>query len=190
MEDDAPLCLACADLDHLAYLPAGDAALTRRAKKASRLTAVVVRFSRSRKRYKRQGILVEEPALAAADASCRDAADARARRRAREEQRRSDADSELAGRFAEEIRRLLPGCPAERAAAISVHTAVRGSSRIGRTAAGQRLDEQAVELAVVASVRHVDTDYDALLMGGVPRSEARERVREAVADVLDRWRTP
>jgi hypothetical protein len=28
MEDDEPLCLVCADLDHLAYLPAGDAALT------------------------------------------------------------------------------------------------------------------------------------------------------------------
>jgi hypothetical protein len=28
--DKGALCLACADLDHLAYLPAGDAALTRR----------------------------------------------------------------------------------------------------------------------------------------------------------------
>jgi hypothetical protein len=55
MEDDAPLCLACADLDHLTYLPAGDSALTRRARKASRLSAVVVRFSRSRHRYERQG---------------------------------------------------------------------------------------------------------------------------------------
>jgi hypothetical protein len=33
MEGDRPLCLACTDLDHLTYLPAGDAALTRRAKK-------------------------------------------------------------------------------------------------------------------------------------------------------------
>ena len=30
-EDKGALCLSCADLDHLAYLPAGDAALTRRA---------------------------------------------------------------------------------------------------------------------------------------------------------------
>jgi hypothetical protein len=42
MEDDAPLCLVCADLDHLAYLPSGDAALTRRAKKTSRLSAVAL----------------------------------------------------------------------------------------------------------------------------------------------------
>ena len=64
MEGDGPLCLECADLDHLAFLPAGDAALTRRAKKASGLAAVVVRFSRPRGRYERQGILVEEEALA------------------------------------------------------------------------------------------------------------------------------
>jgi len=63
MENGEPLCTACADLDHLVFLPAGDAALSRRARKASRLAAVVVRFSRSRKRYERQGILVEEAAL-------------------------------------------------------------------------------------------------------------------------------
>ena len=62
--------MQCADLDHLVYLPAGDAALTRRAKRASRLSAVVVRFSRSRQRYERQGILVEEEALEAAEAEC------------------------------------------------------------------------------------------------------------------------
>ena len=49
MDDKGPLCLACADLDHLIVLPAGDAALTRRAKKASGLSAVVVRWSRTRK---------------------------------------------------------------------------------------------------------------------------------------------
>ncbi|MPZ74643.1 MAG: DUF2293 domain-containing protein, partial [Nitriliruptorales bacterium] len=188
MEDDAPLCLACADLDHLAYLPAGDATLTRRAKKASGLSAVVVRFSRSRKRYERQGILVEEHALEEAEASCLADAEARARRRARDEERRGDADAQLAERLAEEIRRRFPGCPPKRADAIAAHTAARGSGRIGRTAAGQRLDEHAVELAVLASIRHHDTDYDALLMTGVLRAAARTRVRDDVEAVLDRWR--
>lgn len=187
MENDAPLCLACADLDHLVYLPAGDAAVTRRARKASGLSAVVVRFSRSRKRYERQGILVEEPALADAEASCLADAESRARRRARD-QRRRDGDNDLAHRLAVEITRLFPGCPSERAAAIAAHTATRGSGRIGRTAAGQRLDEEAVELAVVASVRHHYTDYDTLLMAGVPRYEARAQVRRQLAATLDRWR--
>ena len=59
MEEPGPKCLRCAGMDHLVYLPAGDAALTRRAKRASDLSAVVVRFSRARKHYERQGILVE-----------------------------------------------------------------------------------------------------------------------------------
>src|SRR5437764_6322341 len=48
MEDPGPVCLACADMDHLVFLASGDAALTRRAKKHSRLSAVLVRFSRAR----------------------------------------------------------------------------------------------------------------------------------------------
>jgi hypothetical protein len=33
-----------------------------------------------------------------------------------------------------------------------------------------------------------DTDYDDLLMSGLDRAEARERVRGQVDDVLERWR--
>lgn len=188
MEDDAPLCMGCADLDHLIYLPAGNTALTRRARKASGLSAVVVHFSRSRRRYERQGVLVEEQALVDAEASCLADAEARTRRRARDEERRLEADSELADRMAAEITQLLPGCPPQRATAIAAHTAARGSGRVGRTAKGQRLDEQALKLAVAASIRHQDTDYDALLMAGVPRDNAREQVRVKVDGVLDRWR--
>jgi hypothetical protein len=79
MDGPGPLCLTCADLDHLVFLGAGDAALTRRAKKASTLSAVV------------------------------------------------------------------------------------------------------------ASVRHQDTDYDELLMSGVPREEARVRIRSAIDRVLAAW---
>ena len=50
------LCMTCADLDELVYLPSGDAALSRRARMHSPLSAVVIRFSRARKRYERQGI--------------------------------------------------------------------------------------------------------------------------------------
>jgi hypothetical protein len=57
MDNAGPLCMTCADLDHLVFLGAGDAALTRRAKKASRLSAVVVRWSRTRKRYERDVIV-------------------------------------------------------------------------------------------------------------------------------------
>lgn len=188
MEDAGPLCLTCADLDTLAFLPAGDAALTRRAKKGSGLSAVVVRWSRSRKRYERQGLLVEEDALRAAEASCLADEDARLRQRERDRERRERQDVELTARMAQEISKLFPGCPSARAAAIAAHTAVRGSGRVGRSAGGRALEERALVSAVVASVRHEDTDYDELLMAGVPREEARARVRATVDEVLDRWR--
>ena len=35
MEKAKPLCLECADLDHLVFIPRGDAALTRRSRKYS-----------------------------------------------------------------------------------------------------------------------------------------------------------
>src|SRR5438105_12331434 len=53
------LCLACADLDHLVFLPPGNAALTRRARRYSMLSTVVLKWSWSRRRYERQGLLVE-----------------------------------------------------------------------------------------------------------------------------------
>jgi hypothetical protein len=189
MQDAGPLCLACADLDHLVFLPSGDAALTRRATKASALSAVVVRWSRSRKRYERQGTLVEESALALAEQQCMSDADARLRRRERDEMRRSSVDAQFQDRLAGEIRRLFPGCPASRAVAIAQHTGTRGSGRVGRSAAGRALDEDATVLAVVASVRHQDTRYDSLLMSGMPRDVARDEVRPGIDRVLAAWRT-
>jgi hypothetical protein len=66
MENPGPACLQCAGLSDLEFLSAGDALLTRRAKAKSPRRAVVVRFSRSRRRYERQGLLVEPMALAEA----------------------------------------------------------------------------------------------------------------------------
>jgi hypothetical protein len=188
MEDSGPLCMSCADMDHLVFLPPGDAAVTRRAKTASPLSAVVVRFSRARKRYERQGILVDEAALEQAEQECLADEEARARRRERDAQRRSAEDLELQARMTAEIGRLFPSCPAERARAIAAHASVRGSGRVGRSAAARALESEAIELAVSAAVRHHDTGYDELLMAGFERGEARAQVRDQVARVLDAWR--
>jgi hypothetical protein len=59
---------------------------------------------------------------------------------------------------------------------------------VGRSAAGRSLDEEAITLAVVASVRHEDTDYDSLLMSGIGREDARDRIGPAVDRVLAVWR--
>jgi len=188
MDKAGALCLDCADLGHLEFLPSGDAALTRRATKASRLSAVVVRWSARRNRYERQGILAEPAAIEQAAQECLSDADLRARRRTREQSRRADQDVHFRGEFAAAIRERFPGCPVDRAEAIALHAAARGSGRVGRSAAGRALDRDAVCLAVVASVRHVDTDYDALLMSGVDRESTRAHVYQRVEDVVNAWR--
>jgi hypothetical protein len=187
MEGSQPLCLACADMDHLEFLPSGNVALTRRAKKYSPLSAVVLRFNRSRKRYERQGLLVTPDALARADEECLADDGERAARRQAAATARSAADKDFASMFADTIRSLFPACPVEAATTIATHASVRGSGRVGRSAAGQALDPHAVRAAVVAHIRHVHTEYDALLMQGVERRAARDRIQARVQEVVDAW---
>lgn len=188
MEAEQPLCLPCARLGDLEYLPAGAAALTRRAAKYSGRTAVVVRFSRSRGRYERQGILVEGSALERAEQECTRDSDARAKARAEGAARRKEQDRELIAQMTMQIRVLFPGCPANEATAIAGHTAVRGSGRVGRTAAGRNLEEQALAAAVTAAVRHQHTEYDTLLAAGLDRALARQQVADQVQAILAAWR--
>jgi hypothetical protein len=133
-------------------------------------------------------LLVEEEAPERAEAECLDDADARARRREREEERRAEMDVQFVAQFAARIRELFPGCPQERPERIASHACQKYSGRVGRSAAAKRLDEEAVRLAVVAHVRHDETKYDALLVRGIERRDARDRVREDVDRVLSRWR--
>jgi hypothetical protein len=186
-EDKGALCLSCADLDHLVYLPAGSAALTRRARKHSTLVAVVLRWSRARKRYERQGLLVEEQALDQAEQECLADEDARARRRERAAFRRQELDREYMERFAARVRELYPHCPPERETVIAEHACQKYSGRVGRSAAAKELDEDAVRLAVIAHIRHAETQYDRLLAAGWERWDARAQVEGEVYEVLGRW---
>jgi hypothetical protein len=67
VEGEEGFCLPCAGFGDLVFLSSGDATLTRRAKKYSSTSLVVVKFSRIRKRYERQGLLVQEDALRRAE---------------------------------------------------------------------------------------------------------------------------
>ncbi len=190
IEADRPLCLSCADLDHLIYLPSGDAALTRRARKHSPLSAVVVRFSKSRGRYERQGILISETALEQAEEECLADSERRALRRERDAVRRAEYDRDLIMHMTDAILKLYPGCPPKEARTIAEHTARRGSGRVGRTSAGRSLEEAALTAAVIAHVRHRHTRYDQLLMRGYSRTDARDSIREDLDRVLETWRYP
>lgn len=187
IKDKGALCLACADLDHLIFLPSGDAALTRRARKHSTLAAVVLKWSRARKRYERQGLLVEAQALEQAERECLADSEARARQREREAARRVELDRQYVKRFAMRVRELFPRCPSGREVAIAEHACFRYSGRVGRSAAAKSLDENTVRLAIIAHIRHVETQYDALLARGYERWDARAQVEDEVLRVLTKW---
>jgi hypothetical protein len=188
LEGERAFCMDCADLGDLVFLPSGNVALTRRSRKYSSLSAVVVRFSRARGRYERQGVLVEVAALERATAECLGDEEGRRAQRERAAMYREKVDARYVDEFAQQIRRVFPGCPAESAARIAEHACQKHSGRVGRSASAKSFDESAIDLAVRAHVRHVHTEYDRLLARGLERDEARARVAADAGVVLERWR--
>lgn len=188
MEGGVPLCMACADLDHLAYLSSGDAALTRRANRYSPLRAVVVRFSRARKRYERQGVLVRRDALERAERECLDKAELRRLEAGRAGELRHAGDEEYRAAFAHRLAALYPGCaPAERDE-IADHALSVAVKRVWGPKGMQPPGDEDAERAVRAHVRRRYTPYDDLLADGRTRAEARAAVHALVEEVLARWR--
>ena len=186
-ENKGAVCLSCADSDELVFLPTGDAALTRRAKKHSTLSAVVLKFSGARGRYGRQGLLVEEDALAQAETECLADSVVREQRNERARKRRAELDEEYVKQFAKRIRELFPNCPENREQVVAEHACLKYSGRVGRSAGAKSLEEASVTLAVKAHIRHRETNYDQLLSKGWHRNEARAEVRDRVDALLANW---
>jgi hypothetical protein len=151
---------------------------------------VVVRFSRSRKRYERQGILVEIAAIEMAERECVEDADEREAARVRDAERRREEDGKLEFRMRERIGELFPCCPPQELVAIAGHTSKRGSGRVGRTQAGRNLEDEPLIAAVRAAVRHNHTGYDEMLSRGIDRMTAREDVADKIEEILAAWRRP
>ncbi|KPA11648.1 hypothetical protein MHK_008126 [Candidatus Magnetomorum sp. HK-1] len=186
-EGKGALCLSCADLNHLVFLPSGDTALTRRSRKYSTLVAVVLKWSKARKRYERQGLLVEQQALEQAEQECLEDSDVRARKRERAAVRRAEIDDKYISSFAKRVRKLFPHCPPDRENNIAEHACMKYSGRVGRTQFAKQLDEKAIHLAVIAHIRHTETKYDELLSKGYERGEARKHVMGKVDQILHKW---
>jgi hypothetical protein len=58
---------------------------------------------------------------------------------------------------------------------------------LGGRASAKRMDEEAVRLAVIAHIRHTETEYDQLLATGHDRAGARLEVQSAIYETLERW---
>ena len=181
------ICLACAGLDGLVVLPSGNTALTVRSRKYSKISAPILRYNKARKRYERQGILVEEQSLEQAKLDCESDAAKRAIQRKKSAVRRDKLDLEYQERFTARIRQLFPHCPAQKEFEIAKHACEKYSGRVGRSADAKALNDQYVRLAVIAHVRHTETDYDNLLSGRHKKREARKQIRDSVEETLLLW---
>jgi hypothetical protein len=158
LEKDKALCLSCADLAHLEYLPSGDPVLTRRSIKHSKIHAKVLKWSQTRKRYERQGILAEKKAIEQAMGECKADAQMRELRGEREKIKREEKDQKFIEEFADHIRKLFLGCTASREFEITDHACQKYSGRVGRSAAAKGFDPQTITLAVQAHIRHEYTN--------------------------------
>ena len=180
-------CLKCAGLEHLVFLPAGDACVTRRAKKYSGSWEEVVRFNRRHKRNERQGILVEKEALEKAQKSCREDQAERDKKKEKATQKRLVQDFQHLENFTAAIRENYPSCPDEDVREIAERACEKYSRRVGRSRMAKEGSDYAVSLAVRAHIRHNYTDYDSLCGPGSDRRLAREIVKGRVNDIEFEW---
>ena len=85
----------------------------------------------------------------------------------------------------DELCKLFRKVPVEEIGSILKHTLKKRSGRVGRNKDMPMADM--VNLAVRAHIRHIHTDYDAMLRRGVDREKAREAIREAVERQVKAW---
>lgn len=181
------LCLSCAGILSLAFLPSGDVAMTRRSKKNSRYCFVLQEWNQRRKRYERRGQYVEASAISKAETECLADKTIRAEKNRKAAQRRDVDELLYKQQFACEIRKCYPKMPKDREFAIVDHACEKHSGRVGRTAAAKEFSPEMVQRAVIAHIRHCETDYDDRFGKGKRKREIREDIRPLIKRVLHSW---
>jgi len=133
-------------------------------------------------------LLIETEAIEKAEQECLKDDEARARKRERAALRRAELDSEYVTSFASRLRELYPKCPKGKEKTIAEHACLKYSGRVGRSSKAKNFDEKAILLAVIAHIRHAETQYDQLLSKGCDRWGAREKVKVEVERILTKWK--
>lgn len=182
------LCESCADLGALTLLLPGDAAMTRRSKKHSARTVVFQQWNQKRRRYERKGQFVEPEAIEKARLECAADAEKRAEKNKKAAAKRVVEDKEYRDTFAIEIRRLFPSMPKGREVAVAEHACEKYSGRVGRTASAKEFDEDMITRAVIAHIRHAETNYDNMFGKGKRKREIRDDIRGDIQRILRRWK--
>jgi len=186
-KNDAIACVDCGGLENLTFLPSGNTALTRRANALSPLKYVVLKFSRARKRYERQGILARQEIIEQARQECEADEATRETKRLASAARRAKQDAAHLAAFAAKIRELYPSAPRGVEHEIATHACRKHSGRVGRAAFAKELAPESIHLAVRAHIRHHHTSYDCLLSGGADRTEARVLIAAHIEETIRPW---
>ena len=189
-KNDTIACMKCGGLENLEFLPSGNTALTRRANALSAVKYVVMKFSRARKRYERQGILARPEILDQARRECEADEAAREAKRQASSARRDKQDTTHLAAFAARIRELYPSAPVGVEHEIAAHACRKHSHRVGRAAFAKELAPESIHLAVRAHIRHHHTSYDRLMSGGTDRPDARLLVAARIEETTRRWLNP
>lgn len=189
-KNNAIACVKCGGLENLEFLPSGNTALTRRATALSEVKYVVLKFSRARKRYERQGILARPEILDQASRECEADDAARAAKRQASSARRDKQDAAHLAAFAARIRELYPSTPPGVEHEIAAHACRKHSGRIGRAAFAKELAPESIHLAVRAHIRHHHTPYDRLMSSGADRADALLLVTARIEETIQRWLKP
>jgi hypothetical protein len=103
---------------------------------------------------------------------------------------RAFAAERLVDRFAGRARARFPPRRSVRPRRIARYACAQGSDRVGVLAGPDGYLDHAVELAVVAHIRHRFTRYERLLDAGLDRDAAREAVLAEVLARMARWGHP
>ena len=181
-------CFTCSPFVNYHLLPPGNVALTRRSKKHSSQCGVLLAWNQKRRRYERKGQYVEAGAILKAKEECVADEEKRAAKSKKAAIVREVKDKEYIQAFGVAIRTNFPGCPAGREYEIAQHACEKHSGRVGRTASAKEFDAKMIELAVVAHIRHTETNYDNQFGKGKRKKEIRADLSVTINRILNSWK--
>lgn len=92
--------------------------------------------------------------------------------------------------FARRVRERFPGAPEGEELRVARFACRSETERVGALGGSDGYLEHAVELAVLAHLRHRHTRYEALLEQGYDRESARALVQPRVLELFARWGRP
>ncbi len=118
---------------------------------------------------------------------CLAARESPSRKRTLQSEQQAASNQQYVEKFAKHIRKDFPGCPTGREIQIAEHACSKYSGRIGRTTSAKHLRKEAIRFAVLAHVRHQETEYDTLLARGYEKYKARAQVELNVVQILNEW---